>query len=70
MPSTVDIITAIDGHPLKTMGDLISYLARATADGNPGAGFVRISLVAPEEECVQAAHRICNFIQSRKYTAT
>jgi len=43
-----------------------SYLARATPAGNPGAGFVRISLVAPEEDCVQAAARISQFIQSRK----
>jgi len=43
-----------------------SYLARATAVRNPGAGFVRISLVAPEEECVQAATRIREFILSRK----
>jgi N-succinyldiaminopimelate aminotransferase len=42
-----------------------SYLARATARGNPGAGFVRISLVAPEEECVQAAARIRDFLNSR-----
>jgi N-succinyldiaminopimelate aminotransferase len=42
-----------------------SYLARATAEGNPGAGYVRISLVAPEEECVQAAARIRDFIISR-----
>jgi N-succinyldiaminopimelate aminotransferase len=47
-----------------------SYLARATAQGNPGAGFVRISLVAAEEECVQAAQRIREFIQSRKPTRT
>jgi N-succinyldiaminopimelate aminotransferase len=45
-----------------------SYLARPTTDGNPGAGFVRISLVAPEAECVQAAERIRDFIQSRKST--
>jgi len=43
-----------------------SYLARATASGNPGAGFVRISLVAPEDECVQAAERIRDFILARK----
>jgi N-succinyldiaminopimelate aminotransferase len=47
-----------------------SYLARATAEGNPGAGFIRISLVAAEEECVQAAQRIREFIQSRKTTRT
>jgi N-succinyldiaminopimelate aminotransferase len=45
-----------------------SYLARSTATGNPGSGFVRISLVAPEEECVQAAERMRDFIQSRKST--
>jgi N-succinyldiaminopimelate aminotransferase len=43
-----------------------SYLARATAHGNPGSGYVRISLVAPEEECVQAAMRIRDFIVSGK----
>ncbi len=43
-----------------------SYLARATPAGNPGAGYVRISLVAPEAECVQAAGRIKDFILSRK----
>ena len=42
-----------------------SYLARASA-GNPGAGYVRISLVASVEECVQAAGRIREFILSRK----
>lgn len=41
-----------------------SYLARQTASGNPGAGYVRISLVAPEAECVQAAHRIRDYITS------
>jgi N-succinyldiaminopimelate aminotransferase len=45
-----------------------SYLARDTPAGNPGAGFVRISLVAPEEECMQAAERIRDFIQSRNNT--
>jgi N-succinyldiaminopimelate aminotransferase len=43
-----------------------SYLARATPAGNPGAGFIRLSLVAAEEECVQAAHRIREFILSGK----
>jgi N-succinyldiaminopimelate aminotransferase len=47
-----------------------SYLARTTCDGlidssgsNPGAGRVRISLVANIEDCVTAARRIVNFIQ-------
>ena len=40
-----------------------SYLARDTATGNPGRGFVRISLVASEADCVQAARRICDHIE-------
>jgi N-succinyldiaminopimelate aminotransferase len=47
-----------------------SYLARASADGNPGAGYVRISLVASEHECVQAATRIREFIIARKTRRT
>ncbi len=43
-----------------------SYLARATPEGNPGSGYVRISLVAPLEECVQAATRIHDFLLTRK----
>ena len=35
-----------------------SYLARDTAFGNPGEGMIRIALVAPLQECVEAAHRI------------
>jgi N-succinyldiaminopimelate aminotransferase len=38
-----------------------SYLGRETATGNPGAGYIRISLVASEEECVQAARRIRDY---------
>jgi len=43
-----------------------SYLARQTAAGNPGAGYVRISLVASEAECVQAAHRIRDYITNSR----
>jgi N-succinyldiaminopimelate aminotransferase len=42
-----------------------SYLARAGQHGNPGAGRVRISLVAPVAQCVEAAERIRHFIQNR-----
>ena len=35
-----------------------SYLARAGAQGNPGAGRVRISLAPPVADCVEAAGRI------------
>jgi len=39
-----------------------SYLARATSAGNPGAGRVRISLVAGVAECTDAARRIREFV--------
>jgi len=40
-----------------------TYLAREGAEGNPGAGRVRISLVPPAEQCVEAAERIRQFVQ-------
>ena len=42
-----------------------SYLARATAGVNPGQGRIRMALVAETAECVEAARRIVQFIQSR-----
>jgi len=39
-----------------------SYLAREARGVNPGAGFVRIALVAPLADCVEAAQRIRTFI--------
>ena len=42
-----------------------SYLGRATEQGNPGAGRVRVSLTATVADCVTAATRIRDFIQSR-----
>ncbi len=42
-----------------------SYLARDGVSGNPGQGRVRISLVAPIDECVEAAQRIRRFLESR-----
>jgi N-succinyldiaminopimelate aminotransferase len=41
-----------------------SYLARDTAAGNPGRRRVRISLVAPLDECVAAAQRIRQFLEN------
>jgi len=41
-----------------------SYLGRANARGNPGAGRVRISLVPQVDVCVAAAERIREFITS------
>ena len=42
-----------------------SYLARDAHGSNPGAGRVRMALVAETSECVEAARRIVQFIQSR-----
>jgi N-succinyldiaminopimelate aminotransferase len=41
-----------------------SYLARDTAAGNPGRRRVRISLVAPVDECITAAQRIRTFLEN------
>jgi N-succinyldiaminopimelate aminotransferase len=40
-----------------------SYLARDTAQGNPGSGRLRLSLVAPVEDCVRAVERIAAWCQ-------
>ena len=42
-----------------------SYLARDGGAGNPAAGRVRIPLVAPVEQCIEAAQRIADFLQGR-----
>ena len=39
-----------------------SYLARTAQGVNPGAGYLRIALVAPLADCVEAAERIRSFI--------
>jgi N-succinyldiaminopimelate aminotransferase len=43
-----------------------SYLARDGGRGNPGAGRIRISLVAGLDDCIEAAHRIRTFIEGRR----
>jgi N-succinyldiaminopimelate aminotransferase len=40
-----------------------SYLARSTQRGNPGAGRLRISLVASVEDCTEAANRIAAYVR-------
>ncbi|AAU92476.1 aminotransferase, class I [Methylococcus capsulatus str. Bath] len=40
------------------------FLSRPSGGVDPGTGYVRIALVAPLEECVVAAHRIKQFIQT------
>jgi len=41
-----------------------SYLSRDTETGNPGAGYVRMALVAPMDECIEAAMRIRAYVES------
>jgi N-succinyldiaminopimelate aminotransferase len=41
-----------------------SYLARTVQDVNPGAGRVRLALVAGVDECLEAAHRIADFCRA------
>ena len=43
-----------------------SYLSREVDGVNPGAGRVRMALVAPLAECVEAAKRIRAFIERQK----
>ncbi|MDE2416316.1 MAG: succinyldiaminopimelate transaminase [Burkholderiales bacterium] len=42
-----------------------SFLAREAHGSNPGAGRIRMALVAETEECVEAAQRIVQFVKSR-----
>ncbi|MDH4095719.1 MAG: succinyldiaminopimelate transaminase, partial [Betaproteobacteria bacterium] len=41
-----------------------SYLAREAHGVNPGRHHVRIALVAPLDDCVEAAHRIGRFART------
>jgi N-succinyldiaminopimelate aminotransferase len=43
-----------------------SYLAREAGGVNPGAGRVRMALVADTSECLEAAQRIVQFVQSKR----
>jgi N-succinyldiaminopimelate aminotransferase len=43
-----------------------SFLAREAQGFNPGANRIRMALVAETQECVEAAQRIVEFVQSRK----
>ncbi len=43
-----------------------SYLSRQTAGGNPGKNRVRLALVAGHDECIEAAQRIRNYVESLK----
>ncbi len=42
-----------------------SFLAREANGANPGAGRIRMALVAGTDECVEAAERIAAFVRLR-----
>ncbi|MEA1888223.1 MAG: succinyldiaminopimelate transaminase [Pseudomonadota bacterium] len=42
-----------------------TYLARGTLEGNPGENRIRIALVAEQQECIEAAERISEFIKEK-----
>lgn len=46
-----------------------SYLSRSVDGTNPGAGHVRMALVATLDECVEAARRIKQFINESQHTS-
>ena len=52
----------VDQHVTVVPG---SYLSREVDGFNPGAGRVRLALVAPLAECIEAAERIRDFIKKR-----
>ncbi|MCU7960175.1 MAG: succinyldiaminopimelate transaminase, partial [gamma proteobacterium symbiont of Bathyaustriella thionipta] len=41
-----------------------SYLSRDTCHGNPGKNYVRMALVAPPDECIDAAQRIKHYCET------
>ena len=41
-----------------------SLLARESHGANPGAGRIRLALVAPADECLAAAHRIVSYVKA------
>ncbi|HEY9572212.1 MAG TPA: succinyldiaminopimelate transaminase, partial [Pusillimonas sp.] len=42
-----------------------SFLAREAHGTNPGTRRIRIALVAPQQQCVEAAERIADFVRRR-----
>ncbi len=46
-----------------------SYLSREVDGVNPGAGRVRMALVAPLDECVDAARRIRDYLEGRPHAS-
>ncbi len=44
-----------------------SFLSRDTADGNPGRNRVRLALVAPLDECIDAAQRIKRYTEQLEH---
>ena len=53
---------ARDGNAVDAQGSVINTTLRGH---NPGAGRIRMALVAETAECLEAAHRIVQFVKSR-----
>ncbi|MEY4683887.1 MAG: succinyldiaminopimelate transaminase [Pseudomonadota bacterium] len=45
-----------------------SFLSREAQGMNPGAGHIRMALVAPLQDCIEAAHRIKEFTLSHSFS--
>jgi len=43
------------------------YLSRATPDGDPGAGYLRVSLVPDEATCEEALGRLADFLEHHEH---
>jgi len=41
-----------------------SFLSRSIAAGNPGKNRIRIALVAELDQCIEAAERMCEYIET------
>ncbi|MGO3741997.1 succinyldiaminopimelate transaminase [Kerstersia sp.] len=64
-----DAVFARDLYAATGVGVLPgSFLAREQDSVNPGAGRIRLALVAPLEACIEAAERIARYIISRSMT--
>ena len=55
-------LARLQSYPLSVLPG--SYLGRDARGVNPGANRVRIALVSPVAECVEAARRLRAFVES------
>lgn len=71
VPDGNDIGFALDLLAQYNVGVLPGSLLARDAHGlNPGAGRIRLALVAEQAECLEAAHRIASFVKQRQASAS